>query len=124
LGACSRVTVAPRLLEVKPGSALSTWLADGEAVAALVRPDFTVMRVGHDLATLCEGAPTFLQRQDPLAQPSTATWFPRVTTPNTAAATTLLARHADADTVDVRTPITVAGESAPATPRDAEPDTL
>ena len=55
------------VLEVKPGSALSTWLADGKAVAALVRPDFTVLRVGRDVATLCEGAPTFLQRQDPLA---------------------------------------------------------
>jgi 3-(3-hydroxy-phenyl)propionate hydroxylase len=55
------------VLEVEPGSPLCTWLADGKAAVALVRPDFTVLRVGRDVATLCEGAPTFLQRQDPLA---------------------------------------------------------
>ncbi len=37
------------VLEVKPGSALYTWLADGKAVAALVRPDFTVLKAGRDV---------------------------------------------------------------------------
>ncbi|MDX6253160.1 MAG: 3-(3-hydroxy-phenyl)propionate hydroxylase [Kribbellaceae bacterium] len=48
------------VLEVAPGSALYKWLADGNAAAALVRPDFTVLRAGRDVAALCEAAPTFL----------------------------------------------------------------
>ena len=48
------------VLDVAPGSALHTWLADGKAAAALVRPDFTVLRAGRDVAALCEAAPTFL----------------------------------------------------------------
>ena len=36
-----------QVIEVAPGSALHTWLADGKATAALVRPDFTVMRAGR-----------------------------------------------------------------------------
>lgn len=48
------------VLEVEPGSPLHTWLADGKAAAALVRPDFTVMRAGRDVAELCEAAPKFL----------------------------------------------------------------
>jgi 3-(3-hydroxy-phenyl)propionate hydroxylase len=48
------------VLEAAPGSALYKWLADGKAAAALVRPDFTVMRVGRDVAALCEAAPRFL----------------------------------------------------------------
>jgi 3-(3-hydroxy-phenyl)propionate hydroxylase len=47
------------VLEVEPGSPLHTWLADGKATAALVRPDFTVMRAGRDVAALCEAAPKF-----------------------------------------------------------------
>ena len=46
-------------LEVQPGSPLSTWLAGGRAAAALVRPDFTVMRAGRDVAEVCAAAPTF-----------------------------------------------------------------
>jgi 3-(3-hydroxy-phenyl)propionate hydroxylase len=48
------------VLEVEPGSPLDTWLNDGNAVAALVRPDFTVLRAGRDVAGLCEAAPRFL----------------------------------------------------------------
>ena len=48
------------VLEVQPGSPLYTWLADGKAAAALVRPDFTVLRAGRDVAGLCEAAPRFL----------------------------------------------------------------
>ena len=48
------------VLEVEPGSPLGTWLADGRAAAALVRPDFTVLRAGQDVAGLCEAAPRFL----------------------------------------------------------------
>ena len=48
------------VLEVQPGSPLHQWLADGKAAAALVRPDFTVMRAGRDVARICEGAPKFL----------------------------------------------------------------
>ena len=48
------------VLEVPPGSPLHTWLTDGNATAALVRPDFTVLRAGRDVAGLCEAAPKFL----------------------------------------------------------------
>ncbi len=48
------------VLEVAPGSSLYKWLADGKAAAALVRPDFTVMRAGRDVAALCQAAPRFL----------------------------------------------------------------
>ncbi len=53
------------VLEVKPGSALYTWLADGKVVAALVRPDFTVLQAGRDVAELCEAVPRFVQRREP-----------------------------------------------------------
>jgi 3-(3-hydroxy-phenyl)propionate hydroxylase len=49
-----------KVLEVEPGSPLYKWLADGKAAAALVRPDFTVLRAGRDVAALCEAAPRFL----------------------------------------------------------------
>jgi 3-(3-hydroxy-phenyl)propionate hydroxylase len=47
-------------LEVQAGAPLYTWLADGKAAAALVRPDFTVLRAGRDVAELLEAAPKFL----------------------------------------------------------------
>jgi 3-(3-hydroxy-phenyl)propionate hydroxylase len=53
-------TRGTEVLEVKPGSPLSRWLADGNAAAALVRPDFTVQASGRDAARLCEAAPRFL----------------------------------------------------------------
>ena len=49
-----------QVLEVKSGSPLYDWLAQGRAVAALVRPDFTVMDSGRDVASLCAAAPRFL----------------------------------------------------------------
>ena len=49
-----------QVLEVESGSALYEWLAHGRAVAALVRPDFTVMDSGRDVARLCAAAPRFL----------------------------------------------------------------
>jgi len=58
-----RASLADRgteVLEVQPGSPLYKWLADGRAAAALVRPDFTVLRAGRDIAQLCEAAPRFL----------------------------------------------------------------
>jgi 3-(3-hydroxy-phenyl)propionate hydroxylase len=48
------------VLEVPPGSPLHQWLADGRAAAALVRPDFTVMRAGRDVAALSNTAPKFV----------------------------------------------------------------
>jgi 3-(3-hydroxy-phenyl)propionate hydroxylase len=47
------------VLEVHSGSALYRWLTDGKAAAALVRPDFTVLRAGRDVAGLCEATPRF-----------------------------------------------------------------
>jgi 3-(3-hydroxy-phenyl)propionate hydroxylase len=48
------------VLEVEAGAPLYTWLAGGNAVAALVRPDFTVLRASRDVAELCEATPRFL----------------------------------------------------------------
>jgi 3-(3-hydroxy-phenyl)propionate hydroxylase len=48
------------VLEVQPGSPLHEWLAAGNAAAALVRPDFTVLRASRDVAELCDAAPRFL----------------------------------------------------------------
>ncbi|MET1058845.1 MAG: 3-(3-hydroxyphenyl)propionate hydroxylase, partial [Nocardioides sp.] len=48
------------VLEVHPGSPLHTWLVDGNAAAALVRPDLTVLQADRDAAALCEAAPRFL----------------------------------------------------------------
>lgn len=47
------------VLEVQPGSPLFGWLADGNAAAALVRPDHTVMRSGRHLASLIDSTPRF-----------------------------------------------------------------
>jgi 3-(3-hydroxy-phenyl)propionate hydroxylase len=52
------------VLEVHPGSPLYKWLADGKAAAALVRPDFTVMRAGRNVAELCEAVPRFLTAEE------------------------------------------------------------
>lgn len=46
------------LLELAPGSTLYTRFADSKAAAALIRPDFTVLRAGHDVAALREAAST------------------------------------------------------------------
>ncbi len=43
----------------EPGTPLAGWLAGGRAAGAIVRPDFTVMLAGRDLAALCESLPTF-----------------------------------------------------------------
>ena len=42
-----------------PGTALATWLRDGGATAAVVRPDFTVLRAGDDLTEVCASLPAF-----------------------------------------------------------------
>ena len=49
-----------RVLEVAPASELGTWLSEGHSVAALVRPDHTVMQAGRDLADLTLAAPRFV----------------------------------------------------------------
>src|SRR4029077_20955583 len=40
------------VLELQPYSPLHMWLADGKAAAALVRPDFTVLRADRDVSAL------------------------------------------------------------------------
>ena len=47
------------LLEVDPGSELGAWLSGGRSVAALVRPDHTVMQSGRDLTALAAATPRF-----------------------------------------------------------------
>jgi len=49
-----------RVVEVDPASELGTWLSEGRSVAALVRPDHTVMQAGQDLAALVLAAPRFM----------------------------------------------------------------
>lgn len=41
------------VLVADPGSALQRWLRRGRATAAIVRPDRTVLRAGHDVGALC-----------------------------------------------------------------------
>jgi 3-(3-hydroxy-phenyl)propionate hydroxylase len=41
------------------GSELERWLRRGRAVAAIIRPDRTVMRAGRDLRRLCAAMPAF-----------------------------------------------------------------
>ena len=48
-----------RVLEVDPASELGAWLSEGRSVAALVRPDHTVMQAGRDLGALVMAAPRF-----------------------------------------------------------------
>jgi 3-(3-hydroxy-phenyl)propionate hydroxylase len=48
-----------RVIEVGAASELGTWLTEGHAVAALVRPDHTVIRAGRDLTALTLAAPRF-----------------------------------------------------------------
>ena len=48
------------VLEVRPGAPLHSWLEAGGAAAALVRPDFTVLRAGNDVDWVAEAAPMFL----------------------------------------------------------------
>jgi 3-(3-hydroxy-phenyl)propionate hydroxylase len=48
-----------RLVEAPQGSALRSWLDSGHATAALVRPDYTVVRAGRDFASLIDSTPRF-----------------------------------------------------------------
>ncbi|WP_188194796.1 bifunctional 3-(3-hydroxy-phenyl)propionate/3-hydroxycinnamic acid hydroxylase MhpA [Nonomuraea sp. SYSU D8015] len=47
------------LLVAGPGGELHRWLRRGNATAAVVRPDGTVLRAGRDLPALCAGLPRF-----------------------------------------------------------------
>lgn len=47
------------IVEAAPGSQLHDWLSAGHAKAAVVRPDFTVLDTGRDVASLCERLPRF-----------------------------------------------------------------
>jgi 2-polyprenyl-6-methoxyphenol hydroxylase-like FAD-dependent oxidoreductase len=44
------------VLVARPGDTLAHWLRDGRATAAVVRPDRTVARAGHDVSALCAWA--------------------------------------------------------------------
>ncbi len=44
----------------EPGTPLADWLRRGKAKAAIVRPDFTVLSAGDDLAELCGVLPSFI----------------------------------------------------------------
>jgi 3-(3-hydroxy-phenyl)propionate hydroxylase len=48
-----------RVVRAASGSELHTWLSQGHAVAALVRPDFTVMQASKTLSTICAAAPRY-----------------------------------------------------------------
>jgi len=48
------------VLNAQPGSPLHQWLVEGNAAAALVRPDLTVLRADRDAAALCDEVPRFL----------------------------------------------------------------
>jgi 3-(3-hydroxy-phenyl)propionate hydroxylase len=40
-----------------PGTELAAWLRAGNATAAIIRPDRTVLRAGHEIQLLCEAMP-------------------------------------------------------------------
>jgi 3-(3-hydroxy-phenyl)propionate hydroxylase len=48
-----------RVLEVEPGSELGAWLSKGHCVAALIRPDYTVLQAGRDLTAVAGTTPRF-----------------------------------------------------------------
>lgn len=56
LGAADEASLRRRgvvVVVARPGSALESWLRQGRAAAAIVRPDRTVMRAGRDVTALC-----------------------------------------------------------------------
>jgi 3-(3-hydroxy-phenyl)propionate hydroxylase len=55
------------LVAARPGSELDRWLRRGRCVAAIVRPDATVLRAGRDLSALCDALPASRPRGNPLA---------------------------------------------------------
>jgi 3-(3-hydroxy-phenyl)propionate hydroxylase len=57
-----RAEVARRggvLVPAHPGTPLHRWLRRGHATSAIVRPDGTVLRAGHNLSALCASLPQF-----------------------------------------------------------------
>lgn len=46
-------------VHAEPGTPLADWLEKGHAQAALVRPDFAVLKSGGNLAEVCETLPSF-----------------------------------------------------------------
>ena len=61
-----------RVLEVDAASELGTWLAEGHAVAALVRPDRTVMRASRDFAALTAATPASFACENRVGNAATA----------------------------------------------------
>jgi 3-(3-hydroxy-phenyl)propionate hydroxylase len=65
LTAAQRRSLTDRGAEVviaEPGTELALWLQRGRASAAIVRPDFTVLAAGRDVAGLAERVPTLRHR--------------------------------------------------------------
>lgn len=59
LGAADEAALRRRgfvVLVARPGDALTRWLRNGRATAAVIRPDRTVARAGRDVSTLCAWA--------------------------------------------------------------------
>ena len=55
----------------EPGSELARWLKRGQATAAIIRPDGSVMQAGPDTQTICDAMPIFTATNAP-ATPSCA----------------------------------------------------
>lgn len=47
------------VVHAPPGSELARWLQRGDATAAIIRPDRTVMQAGSHLSALCDAVPRF-----------------------------------------------------------------
>jgi 3-(3-hydroxy-phenyl)propionate hydroxylase len=47
------------VVEAPSGSELAHWLRSGRSTAAIVRPDRTVLRAGHDVAAICDAVRLF-----------------------------------------------------------------
>ncbi len=53
------------VITAKPGTELAHWLRDGRALAAVIRPDGTVMQAGGRLRPLCDAIPRFARAVEP-----------------------------------------------------------
>jgi 3-(3-hydroxy-phenyl)propionate hydroxylase len=53
----------------EPGSELARWLRYGNASAAIIRPDRTVMCAGRSLSALCAAMPRFLSAKTQVSRP-------------------------------------------------------
>jgi 3-(3-hydroxy-phenyl)propionate hydroxylase len=60
------------VVSVAPASELGTWLKQGRATAAIVRPDAAVMQAGRNIQALCDAVPSFTAGEPAQVESETA----------------------------------------------------